>query len=90
MRNGYALAHLARSLGGPSCQGPIYNVSVSQACSPRTFDKTPSHIERLQDPVRHFRHTANINIFFELLNEAKLPEVSRRRMSSASSPPYRG
>lgn len=27
LRNGYALAHLARSLGGPSCQGPIYNVS---------------------------------------------------------------
>lgn len=29
LRNGYALAHLARSLGGPSCQGPIYNVSNS-------------------------------------------------------------
>lgn len=54
LRNGYALAHLARSLGGPSCQGPIYN-----------------------DPVRHFRHTANINIFFELLNEVKLPEIFR-------------
>ncbi|GAA5869494.1 hypothetical protein JCM3774_001467 [Rhodotorula dairenensis] len=54
LRNGYALAHLARSLGGPSCQGPIYN-----------------------DPIRHFRHTANINIFFQLLNEVKLPEIFR-------------
>ncbi|GAA5985464.1 hypothetical protein JCM10908_006986 [Rhodotorula pacifica] len=54
LRNGYALAHLARSLGGPACRGPIYN-----------------------DPVRHFRHTANINIFFELLNEVKLPEIFR-------------
>lgn len=26
LRNGYALAHLARSLGGERCQGPIYNV----------------------------------------------------------------
>lgn len=27
LRNGYALAHLARSLGGKECQGPIFNVS---------------------------------------------------------------
>ncbi|GEM11050.1 ras GTPase-activating protein [Rhodotorula toruloides] len=26
LRNGYALAHLARSLGGERCQGPIYNI----------------------------------------------------------------
>lgn len=26
LRNGYALAHLARSLGGPECQSGIYNV----------------------------------------------------------------
>lgn len=65
-------------------------MSVSQAFSPCTFDKTLSQTERLQDPVRHFRHTANINIFFELLNEVKLPEVCRRRMNYPSSPSYRG
>ncbi|BGP03561.1 iqgap-related protein [Rhodotorula toruloides] len=54
LRNGYALAHLARSLGGERCQGPIYN-----------------------DPVRHFRHTVNINIFFQLLDEVGLPEIFR-------------
>lgn len=27
LRNGYALAHLARALGSPACGGPIYNVS---------------------------------------------------------------
>lgn len=27
LRNGYALSHLARSLGGPECAGPIFNVS---------------------------------------------------------------
>ncbi|GAA6050880.1 hypothetical protein JCM3770_005753 [Rhodotorula araucariae] len=57
LRNGYALAHLARSLGGPACQGPIY--------------------ARAQDPVRHFRHTGNINLFFELVNEVGLPEIFR-------------
>ncbi|GAA5998808.1 Iqg1p [Rhodotorula paludigena] len=54
LRNGYALAHLARSLGGPACQGPIY-----------------------ADPERHFRHTVNINIFFQLVNEVGLPETFR-------------
>ncbi|GAA6039162.1 hypothetical protein JCM8097_000443 [Rhodosporidiobolus ruineniae] len=54
LRNGYALAHLARSLGGEGCQGPIYN-----------------------DPVRHYRHTVNINIFFELVKEVGLPEIFR-------------
>ncbi|BGP43492.1 iqgap-related protein [Rhodotorula kratochvilovae] len=54
LRNGYALAHLARSLGGPACQGPIY-----------------------ADPVRHFRHTVNINLFFHLVNEVGLPEIFR-------------
>jgi Ras GTPase-activating-like protein IQGAP2/3 len=28
LRNGYALAHLARALGSPACGGPIYNVSL--------------------------------------------------------------
>ncbi|GAA5972838.1 hypothetical protein JCM11641_003965 [Rhodosporidiobolus odoratus] len=54
LRNGYALAHLARSLGSEACQGPIYN-----------------------DTVRHFRHTANINIFFQLVDEVELPELFR-------------
>ncbi|GAA5905227.1 hypothetical protein JCM6882_003721 [Rhodosporidiobolus microsporus] len=54
LRNGYALAHLARSLGSEACQGPIYN-----------------------DPVRHFRHTVNINIFFQLVDEVGLPEIFR-------------
>ncbi|GAA5820880.1 hypothetical protein JCM11251_001859 [Rhodosporidiobolus azoricus] len=54
LRNGYALAHLARSLGSEACQGPIYN-----------------------DPVRHFRHTVNINIFFQLVDEVDLPEIFR-------------
>ncbi|GAA5946128.1 hypothetical protein JCM3775_004155 [Rhodotorula graminis] len=54
LRNGYALAHLARSLGGPACQGPIY-----------------------ADPERHFRHTVNINLFFQLVNEVGLPEIFR-------------
>lgn len=27
LKNGYALAHLARSLGSEKCQGPIYTVS---------------------------------------------------------------
>lgn len=37
LRNGYALAHLARSLGGPACQGPIYAVRLRLSCaaSPR-------------------------------------------------------
>ncbi|KAK4049279.1 iqgap- protein [Microbotryomycetes sp. JL201] len=52
LRNGYALAHLARSLGGPNCQGPIYN-----------------------DPVRHFRHTDNINIFLTFIDEVGLPRI---------------
>lgn len=53
LRNGYALAHLARSLGSsPACHAPIYN-----------------------DPVRHFRHTQNINIFFEFLREVELPRI---------------
>ncbi|GAA5820379.1 hypothetical protein JCM10212_002727 [Sporobolomyces blumeae] len=54
LRNGYALAHLARSLGGERCQGPIYT-----------------------DPVRHFRQTQNIAIFFEFLDEVELPDIFR-------------
>ncbi|GAA6013146.1 hypothetical protein JCM10207_006185 [Rhodosporidiobolus poonsookiae] len=55
LRNGYALAHLARSLGTTEgCKGGIYN-----------------------DPVRHFRHTVNINIFFSLVGEVGLPEIFR-------------
>ncbi|SCV68238.1 BQ2448_359 [Microbotryum intermedium] len=51
LRDGYALAHLARSLGSDACKGPIYN-----------------------DPVRHFRHTANLAIFFRFLHEVELPD----------------
>lgn len=53
LRNGYALAHLARSLGASAaCRAPIYN-----------------------DPVRHFRHTENINIFFHFVDEVDLPRI---------------
>ncbi|SGY18090.1 BQ5605_C015g07977 [Microbotryum silenes-dioicae] len=51
LRDGYALAHLARSLGSDACKGPIYN-----------------------DPVRHFRHTANLAIFFRFIHEVELPD----------------
>ncbi|GAA5865578.1 hypothetical protein JCM8547_007655 [Rhodosporidiobolus lusitaniae] len=54
LRNGYMLAHLARSLGGEACAGPIYNA-----------------------PTLQFRHTVNINIFFQLLEEVGLPEIFR-------------
>ncbi|GAA5951462.1 hypothetical protein JCM3765_005942 [Sporobolomyces pararoseus] len=54
LRNGYALAHLARSLGSEKCQGPIYT-----------------------DPVRHFRQTQNIAIFFQFLDEVELPDIFR-------------
>ncbi|GAA6016992.1 hypothetical protein JCM11491_006122 [Sporobolomyces phaffii] len=54
LRNGYALAHLARSLGSDRCQGPIYT-----------------------DPVRHFRQTQNIAIFFQFLDEVELPDIFR-------------
>ncbi|GAA5901502.1 Iqg1p [Sporobolomyces salmoneus] len=54
LRNGYALAHLARSLGSERCQGPIYT-----------------------DPVRHFRQTQNIAIFFQFLDEVELPDIFR-------------
>jgi len=42
----------------------------------------PAHASprSLQDPVRHFRQTQNIAIFFQFLDEVELPDVSRSHL----------
>lgn len=78
LRNGYALAHLARRFGGVKCQGGIYNVSGfwverSGGWGERADEKRSSTLE--QDPVRHYRHTENINIFFAFQDEIGIWDV---------------
>lgn len=49
---------------------------LRRACSLLALHRcTKANAGDVQDPERHFRHTVNINIFFQLVNEVGLPEV---------------
>lgn len=77
LRNGIALARLARRLGGPGCQGPIFNVSSISLFYEMKAPLTGYSLAGEQAPKLQYRHTDNIDIFFTFVKSVGLPEIFR-------------
>jgi len=80
LRNGVVLAKLVRAFQGESVVRKIYEVRSARPPTPSS-ERDRKHF---QAPKLDFRHSDNINYFFNFVRDIGLPEVSVPTVSSNS------